>query len=146
MQKIMLFLMSVCLCSYMNSQTMQKWDYPVKPGSDSWKKLDNYQAKVDICQIPDHILTLMTTSELYTLFMAYPLLNDIFYFNDMNQGVDLLIENFNGARELFSRSDFLEYLVNDYRSGINTLSKISNDATVKIVDGVNEPEIYKVVL
>ena len=36
-------------------------------------------------------------------FLRYPLLWDIFVFNDLNTGLDKLFENFNGIEELFKR-------------------------------------------
>lgn len=90
------------------------WDYPVKPEMEEWKTLKNNQEKVLVCQIPQEILDTINTNELLELCIKYPLLNDIYAFNDNYEGLNKLINDFNGIRELFSRKEIGEILLNKY--------------------------------
>ena len=60
------------------------WDYPIKPGMEEWENLESHKAKVDACQVPDDILQNISTKELLKLCLNYPLLYDVFSFNDIN--------------------------------------------------------------
>lgn len=92
----------------------QTWDYPIRPGTEEWKALKNNQEKVLVCQIPQEILNAVSTNELLELCIKYPLLNDIYAFNDTSEGLNKLIKDFNGIRELLSRKDIDELLLNKY--------------------------------
>ena len=47
--------------------------YPIIPGTESWNALRNHQQMVDACQIPEDVISKMTTSELNETIIAYPL-------------------------------------------------------------------------
>lgn len=97
-----------------NGQTTIKWDYPVKPGSKEWKKLDSYSERLDKCQIPDDVLPHLDTPQLVDLCMEYPFLLNIYLFGDPFYGYDVLFDDFNGIRELFGRKDAYECITNAY--------------------------------
>jgi hypothetical protein len=90
------------------------WDYPVKPGTEEWKKLESNEAMVVACQIPATVLQDISTSDLMNLCLQYPLLYDVFAFNNINAGLDKLFSDFNGIRELSQRKDALEILLDKY--------------------------------
>lgn len=52
---ILCLLIIIPVISYF--QERATWDFPVKPGTESWKLLKNNPEKVSVCQIPDQILT-----------------------------------------------------------------------------------------
>ena len=89
----------------------QTWDYPVKPGTEEWKTLNSNKDKVDICQLPENILKQTTTNDLFEICLNYPLLSDIYAFNDIYTGTKKLFNDFNGIRELFNRPDVLDILL-----------------------------------
>lgn len=97
-----------------NGQTTIKWDYPVKPGSKEWKKLDSYSERLDKCQIPEEVLPHLDTPQLVDLCMEYPFLMNIYVFGDPFYGYDVLFHDFNGIRELFGREDAYECITNAY--------------------------------
>ncbi|HNS30666.1 MAG TPA: hypothetical protein PKL52_09065 [Tenuifilaceae bacterium] len=94
----------------------QTWDYPVKPESNDWNLLKSNKAKVEACQIPESVLFGIKTKELFNICFQYPLLNDIYAFNDLSIGINKLFKDFNGIRELFGRSNISQLLLEEYRS------------------------------
>lgn len=113
MRKLFL-LFALLLCMAGNGQTTIKWDYPVKPGSKEWKKLDSYSERLEKCQIPKDVLPHLDTPQLVDLCMEYPFLMNIYVFGDPFYGYDVLFDDFNGIRELFGREDAYECITNAY--------------------------------
>lgn len=64
-------LLLFCVCPFLNAQTT--WDYPIKPGTDEWAKLDTHEEKVEVSQIPDDVLTSLSTVDLYKLVIKLSL-------------------------------------------------------------------------
>jgi len=98
------------------------WDFPVKPGTEEWKKFKSYQERVNACQIPEDVLFSLSTEELADLCLTYLPFSFIFAFNDMNQGFDKLYNEFNGIRELFKRKDVSKELLNQYQAKTSDMS------------------------
>jgi len=102
------------------------WDYPIKPKTEEWKKLESNNAKVEACQIPEYILRDISTNDLMTLCLRYPLLYDVFAFNDINSGLGKLFSDFNGIREFSNREDAINGLCEQYLSEIRNFPEILN--------------------
>lgn len=107
----------------------QTWDYPIKPGSEEWKKFQNNQEKVEACQIPEEVLTSLPTEDLTELCLQYPLLYDVFAFDNLNRGLDKLYNDFNGIRELYRRKDITTSLTKRYDQKIRSLSFLNGNST-----------------
>lgn len=90
------------------------WDYPVKPGSDTWKSFQTSKEMVNTCQIPNSILTSISTKELLTICLRYPMFLDIHFANNIQDGLDIIIPSFNGFVELYNRKDCPEALIDLY--------------------------------
>jgi hypothetical protein len=86
-----------------SAQTATKvaWDYPVKPGTEEWKKFQSSEEMVNACQIPDAVLSSLSTEELTELCLQYPLIEYVFAFDNLNSGFDKLFSDFNGIREFY---------------------------------------------
>jgi hypothetical protein len=80
------------------------YDYPVRPGTDEWGTLGS-SGRYEACQIPEDILKKMSTKSLVETVLDYPLLIIYRAHNDMQMGFDILVEKFNGLRELYTRKD-----------------------------------------
>ena len=80
------------------------YDYPVRPGTDEWGMLGS-SGKYEACQIPEDTLKKMSTQALVETVLDYPRLIIYRAHNDMQMGFDMLVENFNGLRELYTRPD-----------------------------------------
>jgi hypothetical protein len=98
------------------------WDYPVKPGTEEWKKFKSHDEMVESCQIPENILSSLPTEDLAKLCLRYPLLIDIFAFNSTNYGLDKLFKEFNGIREFYEREDAPETLTGQYARKVQGFS------------------------
>jgi|AGTN01.3.fsa_nt_gi hypothetical protein len=70
------------------------WDYPVKPGTGGWRIFQSNQEKVEACQIPEEILSSLSTEDLAELYLQYPLLYDVFAFDNLNNGLEKLYNDF----------------------------------------------------
>lgn len=81
------------------------WDYPVKPSSDKWKTFKTGLEMVEACQIPESVLSRLSTEELLLICLKFPLLLDIGAFNFFSDGYAGYEKNFNGIREFYRRSD-----------------------------------------
>ncbi len=117
-----------------NAQEKKNWDYPIKPGTEEWKKLDSNKAKVNACQIPEDILSTISTKDLLDICLQYPLLYDIYAFNSLTDGCNKLFKDFNGIRELFQRKNATLILLSHY---INELQRntLLNSITTDLVKG-----------
>jgi hypothetical protein len=98
------------------------WDYPIKPGSEQWKKIESNEEMIKACQIPEEILSSLSTEELTDICLQYPLLYDVFAFNNLNNGIDKLFSDFNGIRELYKRKDILKNLIKRYAQKVQSFS------------------------
>ena len=110
MKKI-LFTFLIFLSSVTHAQEKTAWDYPIKPKTEEWEKLENNKAKVEVCQMPESVLQDISTNDLMTLCLQYPLLYDVFAFNNVNDGLRKLFSDFNGIREFSKR----ESAITDFR-------------------------------
>jgi hypothetical protein len=114
----------------MSQEKKTAWDYPVKPGTAKWGKLENNKAKTDACQIPAIILQDIPTPDLMTLCLQYPLLYDVFAFNNISNGLNKLFIDFNGIREFAKRETAISSLQEQYlleiRGFPDKLNKVSN--------------------
>lgn len=68
------------------------YDFPIKPGTEEWKQLKSGEEMVRVCKIPDSILTSLTTEALAKTCLSYPLLNEVFYANNLQTGIEKVIK------------------------------------------------------
>lgn len=115
-----------CVCDASTSKGLS-WDYPIKPGSEEWKQLQSHLHKVFSCLIPNVLLPSLSTAELTAICLQYPLLFNILAFNDINQGFDTAIEEFNGLKELFNRADVSTELLKWYNCQIKNFSLLTDE-------------------
>lgn len=107
-----------------SSSASLNWDYPVKPGSSQWKSLNSNEEKVNVCQIPENILSQLSTKDLLAICLAYPLINDIYAFNNIETGTNKLFKDFNGLRELAKRTDALNKFMDEYNQRMNSIKAL----------------------
>ncbi|MDR2773905.1 MAG: hypothetical protein LBC19_04025 [Tannerella sp.] len=105
------------------------WDYPVKPSTGEWEQLRTVEERRAVCQIPEDILSSLSTEDLTDICMQYPLLIADFTGSVRDRALDLLFENFNGVRELFQREDASKGLLKWYRCAIQNFSFLDSDAS-----------------
>ena len=123
-----------CICSDAQA-TELSWDYPIKPGMEEWKQLTTYKEMLEACEIPDHILSSLSTKELAAICLHYPLLINMFAHNIPDNGIDFLFNDFNGIRELFRRDAGAKELLNWYNCQIQNFSLVENKNFLDIEKG-----------
>ena len=84
--------------------------YPLQPNTPEWKAIISRKDRAAACQIPADILPAMTTRALAETVLNYPFLSDMYAWNTTSIGFHVLLDDFNGLRELVSRPDGLEVL------------------------------------
>lgn len=90
------------------------WDYPIKPGTPEWARLSSNAEKVAVCQIPEEVIASLTTKQLLDVSLAYPLLPDVYAFENIENGINKLFDDFNGLRALSQRGDAITHFVEAY--------------------------------
>lgn len=96
------------------ADTNGPYDFPIRPGSDEWVSLNTHDEMIEVCQIPKDILESMSTDDLITTILDYPLSTDIYAFNSIQEGFDCMSSNFNGFEELSTRDDAASRLLYRY--------------------------------
>lgn len=94
-----------------------------------WAQFKSNEAMVNACQIPEKILFSISTEDSTQLCLQYPLLYDIFAFNDLNEGIDKLFSDFNGIRELYKRKEASNGLLKKYSLKLQELSFLESQAS-----------------
>lgn len=92
------------------------YNFPVKTGTDEWKKFNSHDEMVNATQIPANVIDSMTTRALYLSCLDYPLFGDMFAFNSLNQGFENFYNNFNGLREFLGRPDASDVVLQEYQA------------------------------
>ncbi|MDR1357159.1 MAG: hypothetical protein LBJ58_05765, partial [Tannerellaceae bacterium] len=118
MKKIMysIILVLITLSGIIAQEKKTIWDYPVKPGYREWAAFTTGQQMIDACQIPNKVLKALTTGDLAEICLNYPLRLDYKAYSDDRFGVSIIIENFNGFKELTNRKDGMVELMKIYKN------------------------------
>ncbi len=101
---ISIFGISVVVQTYADN-TDNIYMYPIKPGTEEWKDLNSQTEKVEVCQIPDKILSEMSTDALIETCLSYPLFGGIMAYSNIQQGFERVSSRFNGLQKLLNQSD-----------------------------------------
>lgn len=92
------------------------YDYPIKPGTSEWNKLNSFNEIINACQIPEDILKNMSTRGLVETVVNYPFGALYSSSNNPQDGVNRAVSHFNGLSELFRRKDAAIELLAKYRT------------------------------
>ena len=115
-QKCMVLVYALCLLACVaNAQTEKKpvWDFP---GKEERASLKNRKEMMEAYQIPQEVLNTLSTKDLAEICFNYPLYFEFTAFNDERKGISLMIERFNGLKELSNRKDGARELINIYQT------------------------------
>ena len=127
MKQLIFIFMVLISFSAIGQEKKAVWDYPVKPGSDEWKKLQTIEEQFNAYNIPQDIIKDISTEELVKTCLSYPEWGLIHAYNDRLTGFSVIVSLFNGFRELFERKDAVTELLNAYNK-IDPLN-VSSDWT-----------------
>ncbi len=105
------------------------YDYQVKPGTDEWVELNSRSNRVSACQIPESTLQEMSTDDLIQSVLNYPFLIDMYAYDSLQQGFNVVKEGFNGLQELLKRNDAGVRLINKYNNTrvIDNVTKVNHN-------------------
>lgn len=112
---------SVTQKEYSNKYGEEVWkqyavgEYPTDKTSKEWKGMD-YPETVSACELPKDMVTDMSTDDLTEYMLNYPLLIDVYAFDDIESGIEHLKNTSNVCAELFSREDAIPSLIDAYES------------------------------
>ena len=80
------------------------YEFPLRPGMSEWGELDSYTKMIEVCQIPESILSRMSTEALIQTCLKYPLAFNFMVHDSFDYGIEQVISNFNGLQELIKRT------------------------------------------
>lgn len=92
------------------------YEYPIKPGSREWLALGSHDEMLKVCQIPEEILSKMSTDALVETVLKYPLYGDMLAYLNLQEGFNSVSANFNGISTLMNRNDSGTALLKKYHS------------------------------
>lgn len=119
-----------------------------------WQQTKSRIIRGEMLELPDDILAEMTTSELADAVADYPFF-DIYAFDNTQTGVEILIDHFNGAKELMSRPDCASVLLDKYEAKPVYMTADENIDTLRfsyiealltqntVIDQMDESEVAK---
>lgn len=116
--------------------------FPIDTDSNQWKNMTSHVEMIRACNVPDDVLCQSSTEELLNLVLDYPILCDVFAYNDNLEGVCALARQFNAFGELLTRKDVAAVVLNKY------LAQDILDTTVaeKGFDMVSETVVLETIL
>ncbi len=83
------------------------YEYPVTLDMPEWAELTSLEQKLEVCQIPEDILSALTTPALIETVLDYPLAVNIYAHggavDGIEAGVEVVSGQFNGLAELLRR-------------------------------------------
>ena len=130
MNKILLLIFLCFGVSAFAQTRTTPYDFPVKPGTEEWKKLKSGEEMTKVCNIPDSVLTSLTTEALAKTSLNYPLLNEVSYASNLQKGMEGVIRNSNALTELLKRKDAGTELFKIYK-GKNAGNPVENLSEVQ---------------
>ena len=102
------------------------------PSFDDLKGKNNNE-QIELCQIPEDILSESSTDHLLILCLEYPLYKDMVVYNSIQWGYANISKHFNGIQELYRRDDAIPKIINKYYQ-TNNDSLITNSYTIRTID------------
>ncbi len=82
--------------------------------SKAWRQTVDRAERGEMVQLPAYLVDRLTTDALVEAVLDYPFFCDVYAFDDVQVGVDLMMEHFNGVQELADRDDVASVLLDKY--------------------------------
>ena len=107
------------LCSFTCINAERKdtpFKFPFTQKDAKWKEFSSHQERLAALQIPNELLSSMSTKELFDCCFEFPYLFDVFAFDNIENGLTAVYSKFNGFRELFLRQDMIDVVIKEFGS------------------------------
>ena len=108
---------------------LKEYTPPFKQGDAKWKSFNCARERILALQIPDSLISQISTRRLLELCLDFPYLTDMYAFENHQQGFMCMISEYNGYGELLKRNDIMDELLYEYsKIGLSVpfLSSASN--------------------
>lgn len=89
-----------------------------------WEQLQTHDQMLASLQIANEELANLSTTDLVEACVNYPLSIDCFMYNDFNHGLKVIMDNFNGFKELQTRDDAMLELISYYENFLQQLDYV----------------------
>lgn len=90
------------------------FSYDSVTNPEVWKTFMSFEEMMNATQIPEDILKELPTDTLVALCMNHPLANNYIYYENHIEGVKIIIERFNGFKELKKRKEAPQKILDFY--------------------------------
>lgn len=100
--------------------------YPLTPNDPGWKEMGDYMDKVKACKIPQKVLENLSDEQLMQAIIDYPLIYDVFFFSDVNKGVEHLEKTCDAFAELLKREGAKDVL-------FDTIMSMATDESIGVI-------------
>jgi len=98
----------------LRNEIKDKYEFPDISEMNKWDRPNIIQERLDALQIPEAVLSKISTEGLLETCMEFPYLLDIFLYDNFQKGFEELQVEFNGFREILKRPDLAEVLIEKY--------------------------------
>jgi hypothetical protein len=119
---------------YAHSQFIVKddvYDFPIKQGSKEWAEIESVEKRIAALQIPDNILSDISTEGLLETCLAFPHLTDILFFDNYQKGFEALVGEFNGFQELLKRKNLITVMLKKYKNLATDVTSLRSQNSVE---------------
>ena len=101
------------------------WDYPIKPGMESWNSLATEEERIAVVQVPENILATLSPEEVVGLCITFPSFGHFTAWNTPQEGFVVMLSRYNILRHILSCNDVGGSLIAAYKdagmTGFRTL-------------------------
>lgn len=113
------------------------WDYPVRPGMESWRSLQTEEERIAVLQVPEAVLAALSPDEAVRLCITFPMSGHIVLFNTPQESFEVMLSRYNILSHLLSREDVGSILLSAYKdadlSGFKTLAYSNEFWPIKLI-------------
>ncbi|MBD5380077.1 MAG: hypothetical protein HDR74_09400 [Bacteroides sp.] len=96
------------------------------PEREDWVYLETNEERYGALQIPENLLTILSSQELAEACMTYPLGSDCLFYNEYQMGIAHVVTHFNGFPELKKQPDAFDKVLDFYNKDLNSIAKITD--------------------
>ena len=128
-----IFIIIGCLiCLSISGQNKNvHFSFPVKPGDDAWTKMGSPISRIISMQVPDSILFDISTEELLNVCLDFPYIIDLAFSDNYQKGLEILMGEFNGFKELLNREDVVAVLEKELEAIPQKVCSLKNKTDIE---------------